>query len=296
MPRRLALVLDGSAEMNSYLPQVAAALDGLPARPALALWLAQDGSRQIFNRPPNTGPAASVSLSEQLRHLRGVGGQDALPALLQAWEWAAAEPDGVVLWIHGSQPVLLSSVESLRQRLEWQADGKGPAILDMEVAAGPNRISEQLASLAAFATVPRLGNFREDLDRVFAVWSGRREQWKYTRTALPQQAGMAIPRGRGSTHVVRLWAAEQARNFVRNRKITDAVKLGALHQLVTPVTGAVVLETQAQYQATGLTPVDASTVPSVPEPATWCLLALALVFFFAWKWIVKMRSPRIPVN
>lgn len=47
-----------------------------------------------------------------------------------------------------------------------------------------------------------------------------------------------------------------------------------MYQLVTPVSGAVVLETQQQYVPTGLTPVDPQTVPAIPEPGTWALLAL----------------------
>jgi hypothetical protein len=56
-----------------------------------------------------------------------------------------------------------------------------------------------------------------------------------------------------------------------------------VHQLVTPVSGAVVLETKAQFQKYGLTPVDPSTVPSVPEPSTLILAAIALVALVFWR-------------
>jgi len=46
--------------------------------------------------------------------------------------------------------------------------------------------------------------------------------------------------------------------------------------VVTPISGAVVLETQTQYQTAGLKPVDAQSVPAVPEPSTWVLLVLGL--------------------
>ena len=53
--------------------------------------------------------------------------------------------------------------------------------------------------------------------------------------------------------------------------------MATLYQPVTPVSGAVVLETQQQYAKAGLQPVDAATVPAIPEPSTWVLLGLALL-------------------
>jgi hypothetical protein len=43
------------------------------------------------------------------------------------------------------------------------------------------------------------------------------------------------------------------------------------------VTGAVVLETQEQYDEMGLTPVAFDAVPSIPEPTTWALWCLGLM-------------------
>ena len=56
--------------------------------------------------------------------------------------------------------------------------------------------------------------------------------------------------------------------------LKDAEKLVVQLQLVTPVSGAVVLETQEQYDRHGLKPVDPATVPVVPEPGTAALLLL----------------------
>ena len=55
-------------------------------------------------------------------------------------------------------------------------------------------------------------------------------------------------------------------------------ELAARYQLVTPFSGAVVLETQQQYKDHGLTPADGDAtpkVPSVPEPSTGLLVMLA---------------------
>jgi hypothetical protein len=66
----------------------------------------------------------------------------------------------------------------------------------------------------------------------------------------------------------------------------EAITLAARYQLVTPVTGAVVLETADQYRASGLEPVDAGTVPTIPEPEMVALLTVAGAFLI---WIMYMK-------
>ena len=53
---------------------------------------------------------------------------------------------------------------------------------------------------------------------------------------------------------------------------------------VTAATGAVVLESKQQYKENDLEPVDAQSVPTVPEPsAILCLVIVAVVFVLARK-------------
>lgn len=81
-------------------------------------------------------------------------------------------------------------------------------------------------------------------------------------------------------HLARLWAAEEVARLCAARHVAEAGQLAARYQLVTPVSGAVVLETQAQYKQAGLQPAGPESVPSVPEPSAGALgfLALALLF------------------
>ncbi|RYD46585.1 MAG: PEP-CTERM sorting domain-containing protein, partial [Verrucomicrobiaceae bacterium] len=77
--------------------------------------------------------------------------------------------------------------------------------------------------------------------------------------------------------LARLWASRAAESQQMVPSATERTELAARYQLVTPVSGAVVLETQQQYDDHGLTPVDGDAtpqIPSVPEPSTGMLVIL----------------------
>ena len=59
-----------------------------------------------------------------------------------------------------------------------------------------------------------------------------------------------------------------------------AVGIANAHQIVTPVSGAVVLENQRQYDEAGLEQGDIADSPMItPEPETWALLIAGVLVF-----------------
>ena len=70
-----------------------------------------------------------------------------------------------------------------------------------------------------------------------------------------------------------------------NSNRAAAVALATRYQLVTPVTGAVVLETSQQYEESRLAPVAPATVPTIPEPHEWALILIACagMAWLAWR-------------
>jgi len=68
----------------------------------------------------------------------------------------------------------------------------------------------------------------------------------------------------------------------------QATSLAATYQLVTPLTGAVVLETREQYERAGLEPVKSGTVPTIPEPEEW-LLMFTVATILAWMLFQRRR-------
>jgi hypothetical protein len=79
-------------------------------------------------------------------------------------------------------------------------------------------------------------------------------------------------------HLARQWAMESVDSPLSAVPEIDRPALAARYQLVTRVSGAVVLETMEQFEQHGLTPVDAAAAPSirgVPEPSSSMLVLVA---------------------
>ena len=149
-PSRAIVVLDPSTAMEASLDELAKVLSELPA--ALEWGVVAAGDDPVWLGKPGDNREWRKRLREHLRGLRRQGGYDNLPALLAAWDEAAGREDAVVVWIHGPQPIELSSVEPLCQRLERA--GGGTQILSFEAVPGPNRILEKLDTFVAIRSVP----------------------------------------------------------------------------------------------------------------------------------------------
>lgn len=271
-PQYIVLVVDGSRSMAEFLPEISGVLTKLPKRFAERLLLAGDEVIELS--------------AEQLRKAKCIGGSDNTAALLRAWDVAAEKYNSAIVWIHGPQPILLGTADELVQR--WERRPDGPILYDVQAQHGPNRIIEKLDGIQAVESVPRLGNLGSDLERLFSSWVDaplplRRERLE--QDCVPT----TIPGTPTSSHLARLWARDEVLRLLAEKKRDDAIKLAAAYHLVTPATGAVALETQQQYQQAGLQPVDANSVPTIPEPETW---ALMIVVGIVLTWAVYRRKSR----
>jgi hypothetical protein len=74
--------------------------------------------------------------------------------------------------------------------------------------------------------------------------------------------------------------------------VEPAIALATAYRLVTPVSGAVVLESKQQYEAAGLSPVEPGTVPTIPEPETIALIIVAALAFVAFVWLRRKQCIR----
>ncbi|MDR1915968.1 MAG: hypothetical protein LBQ58_05280 [Synergistaceae bacterium] len=202
-----------------------------------------------------------------------------------------------VLWIHGNLPVEIADISRLEQR-ERRRRGDGetgsPVILSLQMIPGPNRIEERMPRVTrlpefygmppeerlsvalANSQYPRLA----ERELIFSVDSGD-----------TQSISADIGASQGSPHIARIAFAEDvarklhagADSSALENEILTAVNL----RLVTPVTGAVVLENAEQFAAHDLNPAAGiESVPTIPEPEEWALLMISLAFLL----IMYMRG------
>lgn len=286
----IIVVVDGSVAMVNHLGSVAKALESLSSGVPVKLLVA--GDKVVDLTRAATRPGGWELLAEQLRAAASPGGCDNVPSLLQAWDLAPKAGQSAIIWLHASQPVLLSSIDSLSQRFSWRPDQT--SVYDLQVDAGPNRVLESLKDAPSVRPVPRLGSVEDDLRIVLRQLTGTADRPTIHRKQVA--AGDDSAAAQASSHVARLWAWERVAELWRTGKAKnreEAVQLAVSYRLVTPVTGAVVLENQQQYDEAKLTPVAPDSVPTIPEPESWLLMAMALV---AVLWLARRRSPRRAVR
>ena len=267
-PSRVIFVVDGSKAMASELRVIAAALSKMPAGRDCAVVFAGDEPEVV------EAGRDVATIAAALRKRKATGGRDNLPALERAWDLAAAEPGGAIVWLHGPQPVLLGSPERLLQRTERERNP--PLLYDLAVGAGPNRIIEQLDRFPGVRPVREGDDLAANLDHLLAHWRGNSPEFSLIRERVPRTADTAATESR---HIARLWALGEIERLTAASEpggLDRAIKLALQLQLVTPVSGAVVLERKEQYDRAGLTPADPASVPTIPEPGTALLLLLGV--------------------
>lgn len=280
---RIAVVVDGSRRMAGHFEAIAEALAAVDPSVKLDVFVAGDEAVAVSDavrsdKQPNL-------LAHRFQSLGGKGGCDNVPALLRAFE--ESEGDRTIVWIHASQPILLQSAMPL---IQWLERDRQAVLYDFAIAGGPNRILEQLGSVGSLRSVPRLGNVRDDLRYLLTRLTGQAKDNRLVRVSVE---GQPPDKPKASSHLARLWAADQVSMLVHSGKATqraEAVKLAANYQLVTPVSGAVVLENQQQYDEAKLKSADPDSTPGTPEPAAWIMLLTVLPWLARYVWKRRRQS------
>jgi Vault protein inter-alpha-trypsin domain len=288
--QRIVLVVDTSAAMQSSVWEILAALRTLPPELEVKM-VPADADGLLEGSSPQDVVADGVADIESKLHLsRFQGGADNALALSKAWELAAEKPgQNAIVWIHAPQLLQVLPIEALRQR--WERRPYGPLLYSVRTSTRSDEIEKKLDGIDEVRSVVRLGSLYDDLEVLFGRLTGRLKTLEFVRSSqkLDQQTDLSGTY-QSSEHLARLWANEEVSRILtaRDDSSKDAAKtLAVRYQLVTPVSGAVVLETAQQYDAAGLKPVDAGTVPTIPEPEMIALLAVVAIFL---SWLVYRQS------
>jgi MYXO-CTERM domain-containing protein len=275
----LLIVVDGSAALRPHAELIRDVLKKLAAKnPKLAVWVSNDsGADEVM---PD-------ELAKGLDSARFAGGRDSASAILAALQHKRVSEKGeaTLLWLHGPQPAEAGRKEAVKQLLE--RGGSPPHIHALALEPGRNRLLEELYDAA-----PVTGGLRwdrEGMESLVAIiqklHDGDVSTVRYSRSAEPPADGKEVwdqlARHAVFSEVMSVFQG-------RDRVVADQAKRAAQHQLVTPYSGAVVLENQQQYDRVGLKPVDAGSTAQLPttaapEPAGALLVLLGLL------WMMQRR-------
>ncbi|HTU67906.1 MAG TPA: VIT domain-containing protein [Steroidobacteraceae bacterium] len=289
----LFVLLDGSARARPARVGLLAALDRIPTGQRVGFAVAAEGDPALPLAAWDS--ARRAELTKLLDAQAFDGGEDNVGALAAVLGALEGEPRATLLWVHGPQGFeFAGNLASLEQVLDRGT--RLPDLWLLPVAPGPNRaLGRASGGERRLFTGARLlawsGDPAADIRAAFDDYFDTAPRWTISR-GVGSTAGLVT----GSAHVEKLWAFDeiQAQLAATPRKPAEAqavreraIALAARYRIVTPVSGAVVLETDADYTQAGLTPPDPSAVPTIPEPETWALLIVACLAF-AWAWRARL--------
>lgn len=305
-PGHVTFVVDCGLSMQSSMGDIAEALKSLPSDITSEVRVASD---EISSLTSSSDDGSEHNREFAIRELPRVpckGGPDNFKELLAAMAPVKEHQDVTVVWIHGPQPVLPEDVWRLQQQLDASAGGQERShltIYDVEAANGPDRLAEVISPRTNFISVPRRSKLQDDLKRLFAMWTGAEPHLQYVRAPLrmpaqtpsntqqvvadswldPSLALKEAVKGKDghavtAPYLSALWAADESARLSAAGKTGEAAKLATYFRIVTPVSGAVVLESAEQYKRAEMDPNNPDTnamVPTAPEPDEWLLIMLA---------------------
>ncbi len=227
-------------------------------------------------------PARQRELVELLDAQPFNGGEDNLGPLAQGLAVLEGEPRGTLLWVHGPQGLEFDDHAAELEQLLARGTSL-PELWLLPVVPGPNKILEDSRLFAGARTLAWSDDPAADIGAAISQYFDASPRWTIRRVPGSSQ-GMVT----GSQHVEKLWAAQEIEDLLLQRPAArdQALALAEKFRLVTPLSGAVVLESDDQYRAAGLTPPDAAAVPTIPEPETWAMLIIACLAF---GWALRHR-------
>jgi hypothetical protein len=291
---RIVLVVDTSRGMKGSSHAIASAVERIPANVELHL-LFSDGNG-IYEQDVGEPKAGSADIASFIGHVKPGGGTDNVPALIRASELADSGPGNTaIVWIHSPQLIKFRQTETLRQRFERRPDG--PRLYSVETNPGVDQVEQALDGVAAVESVPRLRPLESDLNALFGSLTQLEKTFEYVRTnEITNKVPDSSEAKETSAHLARLWANNEINRLLATndeKAAAQATQLAVQYQLVTPVSGGVVLEDREQYAAAALRPVAAATVPTIPALVVLLGIGTAVLLLgLSWHHVFLRRRRR----
>jgi len=263
----LIFVVDGSASMQQFMPQIADGLKALPSTKKAHIQVVGDNLQLLTASLTAGGSPETNAAIDTLKNLKTEGGQDDFVALDDALRQATENGrSGVaVVWIHAAQPATVAHGSSVEEMLDRAQGAKKLLLFDMQLAAGPNEILSNLTP-DSLVRVPRSGTVAEDLSQLISscnaitdagtlLSAGSAEPGEYKfvpPTPVDPKASTASNPPEGlevDDSLAKIWANHQISEFSElpdaNRTL-EANQLASTFQIVSPVSSAIVVAPEPQ--------------------------------------------------
>lgn len=286
---KLIFVIDTSAPMTDVQSEIAEAVRGISPQMKTEILLTS-GNGLNTKTALSRIEGAPGELADMIAAAEFGGGTDAVPVLEHVMEYAEP-PDTAIIWIHGPQTVELEPASRLTRLRERR--GYLTPVFSVQVGVGRNVAERALVESDAVFTAVRFGNVEQDVKRLVEKLSVTNVSPEAVRTADTGKPTAQLSGTQTSQHLVRLWASDEVKRLLSAGDEEKAIDVAVKNQLVTRVSGAVVLETQEQYDQFGLKPVDPNSVPTIPEPEEYLLFAVValVLIYFGWRFRRFRLSP-----
>jgi hypothetical protein len=286
---KIILVVDFGAMIKNEFHYFEEALDKLPTDKEIIVYCIGDKIKK-FTYTKKTGSLDDLK-SEVLKYKNEfglVGGHDFVPVLVEALDEYDFDEKVLYIWVHGDISYALSNPEPLEKIL--LRSPKKPNLIEFGTTKSTNILTTKSKELAnfpqgkgAYLGLKNLSEFFRSINNpttkiIFDVKEN-------INTSEYQE---------GNKHLARIWANQEIikMGLLKELDINKAISLSATYQLVTPYVGAVVLENKSQYDQFNLKQVDASTVPSIPEPEEWALIIVIIIMLLYILKVKKFGKPR----
>ncbi|MEP6755126.1 MAG: hypothetical protein ABJA67_06475, partial [Chthonomonadales bacterium] len=264
IPNHLIVVLDGSQDVKSDLADIKEGLAALPSNVTSSLIVASDSTPRLQELQSLSSGLPKLSQGDF------DGGQDNLQAVVKAASTAGETKDGAVLWIHGPQPTLNKELYVMAPYT--QTPSFYELSLDNSVTDG-NEFFKNHREIGPFAAVPRNGSIKHDLRRFVSKWQPNGHEYVVKleeQKAIPEKA--TVGTAQQASELSSLNAKEQSQSLIARGDYRHATAIAVKHQLVTPVSSAVVLghdQNNDGYMSQSGTPArsDAFQATAAPELA-----------------------------
>jgi hypothetical protein len=274
-PSQLIFVVDTSTLIDDFKSETVAAIKTLPVEMPAALVLTNGNGLNSGAAAPNSFSGNAIEIAEKIEAASFGGGADAVSALETAYDLSDRRDGSAIVWIHAPQPIKLSSSDALKQRFRRRP--ASTLVYSLQTTNGANVVEKELDGYGNVQTIFRFGSLQNDLTTFLAGLMNAQRTFSVVRNL--EKADVlknAAATKETSKHLARLWANDEVTRLLQNNEDTAALELSVKNQIVTPVSGAVVLETKEQYDQFGLKPVDPNTVPTIPEPEEYLLFVIVL--------------------